>query len=1040
MKIPCFHAHSEYSFLASLLRVENIVEFSAVNRLRSACLCDTLSTYGFFELTKLCEAEGLKPVYGIQLFASGVRGQSSYPVLFFALNHLGIHHLFELNSLSHSLFRETGSFALPFSEIAARSQHLACFAADEFLHHAKDDSYLKELSGLYLDTFRENFFLEMNYRGQASVPEIKSLIEIAENFALTPIATSEARYIDEKSSEAFAFLNAQREVRDKKNERGKRFDPKMDFSFKFPERMEKTFANHPEYLQNAVDLLGRIDTFLDLKSFKIPKTYQSPLKLAEDCRRNLQILFGRRKAKPTRSLFVPESEYLAYEKRMEHELELIHELGLEEFFLIVADIARFMRNRHIPFGPGRGSSVSSLVLFLLGVTRIDPIQYGLTFERFLNRARKELPDVDIDVCHRRRNEVFDYISEKFGDENCVHLATVGREKVRSVLRETAKSFRLNPDKLKQILSALPKNYWLPRLNTLLFDEAYPLKKLYENDKEIRDFLNIAVMLEGIPNHSSLHAGGVLILPRGITQFASIETTARGERVAQLTKDDMEKTGFIKIDLLGLRFITILSDTAKKLDLGKIPEKDEKALSLLAAADTTAVFQLESAGMRALLRKIKPKNIKEISDVISLYRPGPMKSGMTEEYLRRHSGKADYSIPPHLLSITGESHGLFIYQEQILRLAHETAEMSWEDADRLRKALSSRKRDVMEPFREKFLSGCRDKGIDTEESERLFSIIQEFGSYAFNKAHSTAYAKNAYDGAYMKAHYPLEFYQSSFNNNIGFSRRLNDYLADLKYHGFKAYPPCVNRGLEVFSLEEDGIRVGLSQVKYCGKKLASRIIRERKNSGDFSGIENFLFRMKGSGLTGNALEHLVAAGAFDFSGYPRGGLLEHLSEIRVEVENRLSSGELFDEEPIRSNFNLKSLMKNAPDDRSEDLFLLEQKSMSLFVSQHPVEIFREERKDFDFDPIGEIRSLSYGVFIAYLFHLRETETKNGAKMAFSQISDETGVAEAVFFPKTYRVYKNTIQNRKVVLLKGEISDGKLFVEECYLFEKLIEVKI
>jgi DNA polymerase-3 subunit alpha len=1013
------------------------VEFSVFHNFKGVAVVDTLSTYGFFKLTKLCNSRNIKPVYGLEIFTKGVSGRGHYPFILIALNNQGLSNIFKLNSYAQELFQKDGSYTLPFNTVQSHSEGLCAIVEAEFVFHLDNYVTMQRIGERYMDTFGKNFFLEVNYTGHKKVEVLKELISRAESIAIPAIGCCEARYFH-TDREAFEFLNSYRMKSHSKNERGLPLDIDMDYSVRKPEDMENIFKNHPDYIENAQNLFESIDVNLDIKSFKIPQVYKYPEKLRDLCMKRLEKL-----------KLSDNKEYLT---RLDYELSVIEELELNHFFLIVGDIARFMQNRRIPFGWGRGSSVSSLTLYLLGITKVDPVLNNLMFERFLNPARKELPDIDIDVCWKRRKEVFEYVATKFGQKNVAHISTLGRLMARSALREIAKAFKLSKIKLDAILKQIPFTmYSYTRIKNLIKTNRV-LRDMIHNDPEVRSFLDIVSRIEGIVSHSSVHAGGFVVLPMGIDKYASSEYSRSGELVVQITKDDLDGTGFIKIDLLGLRFVTIIDETMRHCGIDTINFEDHDAKRILSEGDTTAVFQLESGGMRDLLKKIRPENISRLSDVIALYRPGPIKSGMLDEYVKRHNGITPAVSDKYLGVITSETYGLIVYQEQILQIAHNFGGMGWDRADILRKALSNKDEATIIGLKDEFIRGCLKKGLEEEYANRIFGILVDFGSYGFNRSHSLAYAYNAFAGAYLKANYPLEFYLSSLNNNIGFVSRLNRYISDMKLHNYTVFGVDINKSGVLFRIEMRGIRVGFIIVKYVGRRLARAIVKERNNNGDFRDLLDFYIRMKDKGLNIKAAEYLIRVGAFDNQGFSRNALIASLNDIvkiKLPGEDKTDAhyeGTLFDKyekETVNNGVSLDALIpKELRDDsvsdeeRKIEYFEMENSATDLFLTFHPIDIYREEIERLEVDCIADIEKLEYIVAVAYLYKLRITKTKSKASMAFCLLSDNTGIAEAVIFPKTFSHYSGVIKKNSVYLVKGGVKDGKITIEEIYPFDRVI----
>lgn len=1030
-----FHNHSEYSFLSSLLRVDDLVGFSAYHGFRGCAVSDTLSTYGYFNLTKSCRRENIKPVYGIEIFVRGSNGKGQYPVLLVALNNQGLHNIFRINSLAHQIYQKEKFYTLPFDAIHPYREGLAALVESELYFNRDHPAMLEKTIDLYQKAFPENFYVEVNYCGDKKVPILKEVVNLVGQFNLKAVACAETRYSSENRN-AFDFLNDYRQKSLGKNEKGLPINTDFDFRLRKKEDFDVFFKNHPDYLKNGEELFEKIDTDFDIKSFKIPHFFKDPFeKLKTICLNRLN----------------KRSYDANYHKRLDYELGIINKMQLSDYFLLIFNIVRYMRRNSIPFGAGRGSAVSSFVLYLLGVTKVDPLKYNLLFERFLNPSRKQMPDIDMDICWKKRKYVFSYISAKFGKKNVARLAAVDRLKARSVMTEISKTFKLSPSKYSSIMPLIPR-YRSASLETLFKNEEN-LKNLYDNDGEVHEFMDIVTRIEGIANHSTVHSAGTLIIPDGIKKYASQEYSRNGELVAQITKDDLDDTGFIKFDILGLRFITIIEEAMKRAGIKTIDYEDQETYSFLGNGDTTAVFQLESSGMKDLLRKIKPRNLLELSDVIALYRPGPMRAGMTQEYVKRHdrhpisaASLSDENLidNPYLI-VTYDSYGLFIYQEQILLLAHDYADMSWDKAESLRKALSNRDNTAIVSLREDFLRGCKENKIDEPIANKLYGILVDFGSFSFNKSHSVAYAYNAFAGAFLKLHHPLEFFLASLNNNLDSSQRLNRYLMDIKFHsekfGIGILPIDINKSRSHFSKEDErSIRCGLSVIKYIGPRLAVEIVRERKKNGDFADFVDFTIRMKPKGITVKSLEFLIKAGSFDTLGRSREVLLDICPEVS-KFASKYSKKEHQSEDLFKSNEGLPTEDYFISQGRKElpesDKFLMELEATDIILTHHPLDKYLEHLKEKKYDKLEDVETLRSGVFIGYLFRLRSFKTRKGLLMASAQISDRTGTSEVVLFPSVYKYFSNILRTGSLYLIHGKVQDNRIMADKVFLFDEIIK---
>ncbi|MGC8765882.1 MAG: DNA polymerase III subunit alpha [Brevinematia bacterium] len=1018
MHITNLHTHSEFTFLGSTLTVERIVGLSAYNGYNAVAISDLLSTFGYFRLSKYCEMENLKPIYGIELFIKTLE-KHIFPVLLFAKNNRGLKNIFQLNSISHKNFSETKRYALDFPLLGEYNDGLIILIEKEIIHYRDNFETLRKIIDRYRSIFKDDFYVEVNFTGVKKVPLIKEIISIIENFELKAIPTCETRYEKDDKS-AFDFLNAFREKSHAKNEKGFKLDLEYEYPFRSVSEFQVIFKNHPDYLSNLDELISSVNATIDLKTPKLFKIAKEK-SLREICQEKLEAFMAEKNIKNEK----------IYRERLEKELSLIEEKGLEDFFLFAQEIANFLKKRNIPSGPGRGSSASSLILFLLDVNKIDPIKYNLLFERFLNPARTEIPDIDIDVCWKKRQILFKYLFEKYKGR-VAHIATTKRLLPNSLINEISKFYKLKKEKVKLI-----KKFFYKRnssIYTTLKNET-KLMKAYSENREIREFLDILIKIEALSQHSSVHSGGIIITPDEITNYASLEIADNGNPVAQITKEDIESTGFIKLDILGLRFITIINETIKRTKVTKVPLTDKKTFELLSSGDTIGVFQLESTGMRELLKKVKPHSLEELSNVLALYRPGPLRSGMTEEYCKRKQNENEKGFRGNIKKILAETKGIFIYQEQILSLVHNIAGFSWELTDRFRKALSEKEIDKIISLKNDFISGCTKNKIPPDEANHLFGIIVDFGSYSFNKAHSISYAYNAYLSAYLKANYPLDFFISLLNNYIGFHSKLDRYLFEIREKGYKIKEFNINK-CEIFfkKEEENSIRPGLILVKFVGYNLARNIVFERKENGLYNDIIDFCKRVKKYGLSSRSLEFLILSGCFDFMGISRMSLIKVGAEILKDISDIISEiskgiNELF---PIEEELDISNLLARYPsvNESEDDKMKMSYKATDLHLFAHPIERVKDKLKNLQLDSLESLEFKRYFIVLALVEKIRIYEHPTSKKIAVLSLVDETSSVNTFMDSTALSLYYEILKTGNIYLFKGRNINGRLQLDEVF----------
>lgn len=1017
MRIANLHTHSEFTFLGSLLKVEDIVGLCAFYGYNTVCIADLFSTFGFFALQKASEKEGLKPIYGIQIFVKDVEGKKSFPILLFALDSYGLKNIFMLNTLANLKFAKTSKYTLEFEDLKSHKDGLSVLVEEEILNYIDKIDLLEKTLERYKEVFKENFYIEFNYTGQKKIPLMKELLSISQLYNIKGIPACETRYRKE-GKDAFDFLSLLREKSYKKNEKGRKIDLTYDYSFKTKDEFLHIFKNHPELLENLSNLVDSINVSIDLKTPKL-YSFSDEKNFKNLCEERLEKFLAKKS----------DEEKSKYKERFEKEFNLIVEKKLENFFLLAYEIVSFLKKNKIPYGPGRGSSASSFILYLLGVTKVDPVRFNILFERFLNPARVQLPDIDIDICWKKRKILFSYLLQRF-EGNIAHIATINRLFPHTLVNEISKVYRLKKEKVRLIKKFFPPASRFSIIDVLKGEKDF--LEIYTSDNEIKDFIDIVMKLEGLAYHSSVHAGGIIITPERLENYASIEVSRSGDIVAQLTKDDIEDTGFVKLDLLGLRFTTIIDETRRKVKLKKIPLNDRETFEMISSGDTIGIFQLESSGMRELLKEIRPDSIEVLANTIALYRPGPIKSKMTEEYVKRRQNPSYEK--EKTFGIFKDTSGILIYQEQILLLAIKFARFSWEKAEVFRKAISDKDVSAILQMKEEFISGCISNGLTEQQASRLFSIVVDFGSYAFNKAHSISYAYNAYIGAYLKKHYTLDFFVSLLNNYIGFLSKMDRYLFEIRYRGIGILPFDINSSDILFKKENNSIRPGLILIKYVGKKLAKEIVKEREENGNFKDLIDFCVRMKKKGLNIRALEYLIMAGCFDFTSAGRKNLLAIVPEVLRIISSKQSEEEkgvteLF---PLDEEISMEAILKKykIEEESEKEKLEMEFKSTDFFVTFHPLESVKEKIIDWEIDKIEKMEFLKYAVIVAFLQGIRIYKTLTDEKMAILTIFDETAGCSAVVFPKVFRKYENIIKTGEVYLFKGRCKGKKIFVEEMF----------
>jgi DNA polymerase-3 subunit alpha len=813
---------------------------------------------------------------------------------------------------------------------------------------------------------------------------------------------------------------------------------------KSPAEMEKLFSEAPRALFNTGLIADRCNVQLDLGGVHLPEI---PVPPGHDAASFLEKLAmegaERRYGRPLPS---------AVQERLGYELSVIKNTGFPGYFLIVKDIVDFARRKGIPVGVGRGSAAGSMVGYCLGITDVDPLKYGLIFERFLNPERVSPPDIDVDLCHRGRREVLEYIRERFGRERIAHAGAFSTLQARAVLRDTGRALKLSYEKIDRMCSLIPYSH----ISLEEAEEQNPsLAALIRRDQEVGRAFEMARKLQGLPRHMTQHSAGVVIAKKPLTEYVPLQRASGEEIITQADMEMLEDLGLVKIDLLGLRFLTVIGDTLKLIksrygiDMRPedIPLDDRATFEALARGDTTSTFQLESTGMRNMLKKVRPQSIEDLSAVLALYRPGPLQSGMAEEFIARRHGKKEVSYPhPCLEPVLSDTYGVFLYQEQLMQAAHAVAGYTLGEADLLRRAIAKKKREDIEAQKPRFIRGARERGIDEKTAEEIFSTLEAFGDYGFNKSHSVSYAITAYRTVYLKEHFPLEYFSALLTLYMDTPSRLQLYLAEARRRGIKLLLPDINRSGVGFTPEEPGpiksgnlqeklpdfnkgeeksgaIRTGFALVKNLGARGIEEILRVRK-SGPFTGFFNFCRRVDRRVVNSKAIESLILAGAFDAFGIPRPALLLALKSALVE-----SKAESPDQMSLLpEEFPAEILAKDVflPDFSPDQKVKQELQSLGHYITAHPMELWEREAariRTHTAARVGEINRKKRVRLAGILLDPRWGRTRSGGRMMFVRLEDLSGAVEVVVFPRVLRHSGPYLSSGAPVIVDGwtDLSD-------------------
>jgi DNA polymerase-3 subunit alpha len=1036
-KFVHLHLHSEYSVLDGVLFIDEIVDAALNFGMPAVALTDHGNLFGAIEFYKKATEKGIKPIIGMETYVTDgsmqerVKAGEIYHLTLLAENEEGYRNLLKISTESYL----KGFYYKPRVDKEFLRQHSkglialsGCLQGElpRKILLGYDDTELHKTLESYLEIFgRDNFFLELQDIGLAENKIVnRKLLELSSKYNVKVVATNDVHFLkpeDKILQEIVLCIQTGTRLDDPK-----RMKIETDeIYFKSPEEMWAIFGELEEALLNTIEIANRVNLTLELDPtnihlphFDIPEPYSSGFEMLSDLA--YKGLKDRFKGKD-----IPQE----YKERLEKELKVINELNFSMYFLIIWDLIREAKRRGIPVGPGRGSAVGSLVLYALGVTDVDPIKYNLLFERFLNPERVSPPDVDIDFADNRRDEMILYLREKYGESNVAQIITFGRAKAKQAIKDVARVMGLpysESDKIAKTITetgSLQDEYETNPTFKELIDSSEVYKKVFEYARRI----------EGRVRNISTHAAGVVVAPVEIYQIAPLYRSEDEDTVTvQFDMKSLELLGLLKIDLLGLRTLTIVYETEKLVkqkdpgfSVDNIEFDDVKTYKLLSEGETTGVFQLESEGFRNVLKRVKPEKIEDLIAILALYRPGPMKSGMLESFIRRKNGeeRIDY-IDERLKGILEETYGVIAYQEQVMLLASTLAGFSLGQADILRKAMGKKQKEVMEKMMESFVSGCVENGMDRERAEQIFNFIAPFAEYGFNKSHAAGYAKLAYITAYLKAHYPLEFIVANLNaemNTQDAQEKIYKFLNEAKSLGFKVIPPSINRSDYEFRIEGgDSIRYGLGAIKNVGKAAVEEILKVRNSKGEFKSIEDFLSQVDTRKVNRKTLESLIKAGAFDEFFPNRKALLQALDELLQTAKSGVSTGTLFTLVPAQSPLDK---YKDLPF-TLDDVIYFERDSLGLYLSVHPLSKFPYSK----FQPINTLKikeELMDGdevVMVGVISEISKKKNKNGEVYASIKISDFEGEVRGYVHPQLLKEKGELLKEDEVVLIYGRVSEN------------------
>lgn len=1038
---PFIHlrVHSAYSLAEGAIKTEEFPNLCKINNMPAVGICDTNNMFGALDFTICCEKNGVQPIIGVLLNHFVSNSKEIYKLPIFAKNEIGYKNLLKLVSFGYLNMNERGGIPVSsFEEIKEFSEGILVLTGgrDGFVGKKYNDgkeeeanNFLNELNNI----FKDHLYIELQRHPNSFVGDKENnLINYAYEKNIPLIATNDVFFSDKSMYEAHDALMC---ISDGTyvNESNRRRVTSHNY-FKSSREMKELFKDIPESINNTYHFSRRC--------YYAPKTSEPMLPTfvkgdrEEDTLRKMSFEGLEKRLKQNE---INDKELIEhYEKRLDTELNIINNMGFPGYFLIVSDFIKWAKSKNIPVGPGRGSGAGSLVAYSLTITDMDPIKFGLIFERFLNPERVSMPDFDIDFCQERRDEVISYVCEKYGSDKVSQIITFGKLQARAVIRDVGRVLQMPYSYVDKICKLIPNHPANP-MNLIQSIEAEPkLKQAIKDDNEVEKLVNLGIKLEGLFRHASTHAAGIVIADRPIYEVSPLYKDDKSDLFAtQFSMKYAEMSGLVKFDFLGLKTLSVISLACKmieknsngkiKLDISKINLHDEKTLKLLCDVDVMGVFQLESGGMKEVLRKMQPDRFEDIIALVALYRPGPMED--IPRYLNCKHGREKVTYLHKMMEpILEPTYGVMVYQEQVMNIAQKLGGYSLGEADLLRRAMGKKIKSEMDLQRERFVDGCIKKEIKEETASEIFDAMAKFAGYGFNKSHSAPYGLLSYQTAYLKANHPLEFYAATMSYDINNMEKLAFFRSDMIRLNYKVLPPCINNSNTLFSVEDGGVRWALSALKNVGEAAVELIIKERCKNGIFKGIDDFCRRVPPSALNKRQLEVLISSGAFDCFEYDRATLYEGIENIIRSSQNYFNEKEqnqtnLFDLMKSSSSvdsFNELKLNKAKPWGFSEKL-KNEFDALSFYLSDHPLKPFESMINNGGFFPSSKIDECSDGQkvkFAALLINKQERSTRNeGKKFAFLQCLDLFGSFEVAVFPKIYVDYRDTLEAQAKIIINA-----------------------
>ena len=1019
------HVYSAFSLLTSTASVEQLVMDAKAKGYKTLALTDRNVMYGAVSFYKECLKQSIKPIMGLTVdVISEEQEDEAYPLVLLAKNQTGFHHLLKITSSVQTKSLK----GIPIKWLKHYSEGLFALTPgtegeiESALQDGENEKAARVLN-LYQQLFgNDSFYISLqNHQIPIEQSLNQKLIDFANSHQVKLVATNQVFYLQKEDSFAHECLLSIKNGDKLQDQERQRLDSDQ-YYLKTPNEMTELFADLPNLLENTLKIAEECNVMIELHKSKLPKfpteMDQTPENLLEElCWKG----FNERIRKPDEEA----------KKRLKYELSIIHKMKFSDYFLIVWDFMKFAREAGILTGPGRGSAAGSLVAYTFYITDVDPIEHQLLFERFLNPERISMPDIDIDFPDHRRDEVIQYVVKKYGQLHVAQIMTFGTLATKASLRDVGRVFGLNTKELDQLSRMIPSKLGITLSEAL--KESESLKNFVNESSQNRQLFETAMRLEGLPRHISTHAAGVVISEQPLVEVIPIQNGHDQIFLTQYSMEYLEELGLLKIDFLGLRNLSLIESilksifrkTGKQLDIKTIPMDDPSTYQLISSGQTTGVFQLESEGMRNVLKRLQPNRFEDVVAVNALYRPGPMEN--IPHFIDRKHGREKVVYPhPNLKPILENTYGVIVYQEQIMQIAATMAGFTLGEADLLRRAVSKKQREVLDQERAHFISGAEQKGYERVTANQIYDLIVRFANYGFNRSHAVAYSFISYQLAYLKAHYSVHFMASILTSTSGNEGKVAQYIRELNLMNVSVLPPSINRSGYTFLAEEEAIRFSLSAIKGVGIAALKEIFRARKTK-KFVDLFDFCMRVSGKIVNRKTIEALIYSGSFDEFGEDRAILLASLdvalehAQLVMPIEGE--QGDLF----ANVEFNIRPKYMVVEPIQEEDKLRLEKEVLGFYLSSHPVSIYEKFLSQLNITFLYEfIPPKNYGKAVVYIGEMKKIRTKKGEQMAFFTMSDQTGEMEAVVFPNVLKKMATILQQGNILVVEGKIEErqGKI----------------